>query len=35
MIGITFPLAQDFSFLRKPFNPAKLLQAVRDSLDQR
>jgi PAS domain S-box-containing protein len=35
MIGIAFPLPAGFSFLRKPFNPSKLLQTVRDSLDGR
>jgi PAS domain S-box-containing protein len=35
MIGITFPLPRDFSFLRKPYNPSKLLQTVRNSLGGR
>jgi hypothetical protein len=34
MMGISFPLPRNFGFLRKPYNPSKLLQTVRDSLDQ-
>jgi two-component system, cell cycle sensor histidine kinase and response regulator CckA len=35
MTGISFPLSPDVSFLQKPYNPAKILQTVRDCLDNR